>query len=48
MQYKCNEKQNMMIKECDTPQPSSEWEQQAVFASNLATQKFVVKTLSVN
>lgn len=45
---KCNEKQNTMIKECDTPQPFSEWEQQAIFASNLATQKFVTKMLSMN
>lgn len=37
-----------MIKECDISQPFSEWEQQAVSASNLATQKFVMKTLSMN
>lgn len=38
----------MMIKECDISQPFSEWEQQAMFASNSATQKFVMKTLSMN
>lgn len=38
----------MMIRECDTPQPFSEWEEQAIFASNLATQKFVMKMLSMN
>lgn len=45
---KCNEKQNTIIKGCDTPQPFSEWEQQAMFVSNLATQKLVMKVLSMN
>lgn len=45
---KWNEKQNVMIEECDTPQPFSEWEEQPMFASNLVTQKFVMKMLLMN
>lgn len=37
-----------MIKQCHTAHPFSEWEKQAMSASNLVTWKSVMKTLSMN